>query len=165
LVKGPKFPSLCQKRSIFRTPPWRLMRLPRSKILKRTREEWVSVRDAALLQLIYAAGLRISEALNLKVGDISDSLILKIKGKGGKERIVPLIAPVYKNLQELISCCPFCSDKNSYIFYGKQGKGWMPQCSKKLCARCVLIWACRKPPRHILSATALQRTCLKTAAT
>ena len=122
LVKGPKIPKSLPKALNFQNTTMAIDEASSVEDFKKNREEWVSVRDAALLQLIYAAGLRISEALNLKVGDISDSLILKIKGKGGKERIVPLIAPVYKNLQELISCCPFCSDKNSYVFYGKQGK-------------------------------------------
>ena len=54
--------------------------------------EWQGLRDRAILTLLYGCGLRISEALNLNVGDIDErSESLRIKGKGNKERIVPLL--------------------------------------------------------------------------
>ena len=49
------------------------------------------IRDRAILELMYAAGLRVSEAADLTVGDLdSESGILTCKGKGGKQRKVPL---------------------------------------------------------------------------
>ena len=48
-------------------------------------------RDKCILELLYSAGLRISELLNIKVSQISnDKPFLKIKGKGNKERLVPI---------------------------------------------------------------------------
>ena len=53
--------------------------------------EWLGARDAALLTLLYGAGLRISEALSLKRGDVPLGETITILGKGRKERIVPVL--------------------------------------------------------------------------
>jgi integrase/recombinase XerC len=79
-----------------------------------------------LLQLIYACGLRISEALNLKISDINSNLIIKVKGKGNKERYIPILPNVFSEIQDLIKMCPYCSEKSSFIFYGKLGKKLNP---------------------------------------
>lgn len=94
------------------------------EFFKKTASEWVAQRDKALLTLIYSCGLRISEAINLKIGDFfgSDNF-LRIKGKGGKERIVPIIPEVMTEIKKLKDMCPFIDENpQSYIFFGKQGK-------------------------------------------
>ncbi|MFY9488571.1 MAG: site-specific tyrosine recombinase XerD [Solirubrobacterales bacterium] len=54
-------------------------------------QETIAVRDRALLELMYACGLRVSEVIGLEVGDIDfDDAILRTRGKGNKERIVPV---------------------------------------------------------------------------
>jgi integrase/recombinase XerD len=56
-----------------------------------TDADGVALRDRALLELLYAAGLRVSEALGLDVGDVSlDSGFVRVVGKGDKERVVPV---------------------------------------------------------------------------
>ncbi len=51
----------------------------------------LALRDRALLELMYASGLRISEAVSLQVGDVDlQEGLLQVRGKGGKERIVPV---------------------------------------------------------------------------
>ncbi|MEO0159909.1 MAG: site-specific integrase, partial [candidate division WOR-3 bacterium] len=48
------------------------------------------LRDRAIMELLYATGMRVSEALSLKVYDVNlDDRIVRISGKGNKERIVP----------------------------------------------------------------------------
>ena len=64
-----------------------------------------SYRNKAMLELMYATGLRVSELVNLKVNDIDfDSCLLKTMGKGSKERIVPIgdyaLAYVIKYVKE-----------------------------------------------------------------
>ena len=50
---------------------------------------FVGARDKALFELLYASGLRISEAISLKIKDVTDEFV-RVKGKGKKERVVPI---------------------------------------------------------------------------
>lgn len=52
---------------------------------------WTGARDVAVLILLYGLGLRVSEALALKGSDIPLADLLRIRGKGGKERLVPVL--------------------------------------------------------------------------
>ncbi|MDX9791268.1 MAG: tyrosine-type recombinase/integrase [Candidatus Kapaibacterium sp.] len=83
-----------------------------------------SIRSLALIELLYGSGLRISEALNLKFNDINFSdKIIKVTGKGNRERIVPLSSKSLEALQKLIKMRKevLIIDKD-YIFLADNGK-------------------------------------------
>lgn len=132
LIKGPKLPKSLPKALNIEHTKQAIEESGAVENYKKNNVEWVAMRDAVLLQLIYSAGLRISEALNLKKSDLNNAMMLKIKGKGGKERIVPLIKNTHEALAELVKACPFCVEKDSFIFYGKQGKRLDPAVFQKI---------------------------------
>lgn len=85
-------------------------------------EPWIAARDVAALSLMYGAGLRISEVLDL-AGDMKAvPERLRIKGKGGKIRIVPIIPAVRDALSEYAKLCPYALNAKSPLFYGARGK-------------------------------------------
>lgn len=95
---------------------------------------WLQKRNKAITTLIYATGMRISEALGLKIKDVdfqqqihSNGYIIKIIGKGNKERIIPILTTLQKVLLEYINCIPFSVNENSPLFIGKNKKGITPR--------------------------------------
>lgn len=93
-------------------------------------EPWVAYRDWALLTLVYGCGLRISEALSLALGDvIPATTALSIKGKGRKERLVPLMPEVLEALLHLQNLCPYhhTQDHDCPLFLGVRGERLTPQ--------------------------------------
>lgn len=82
---------------------------------------WLSLRDQALLYLLYGCGLRISEALSLRVKDLNKDTLV-IKGKGNKERIVPILKTIASQINQYLNICPYNLNNEDYIFVGKQGK-------------------------------------------
>lgn len=85
--------------------------------------EWISLRDQALFTLLYGAGLRIQEALDLNISDIESEQSLRVLGKGQKERLVPLLPIVRKAIHEYLDISPFQkSNPSDPIFVGVRGK-------------------------------------------
>ena len=89
-------------------------------------EPWVQQRDLAVLTLLYGAGLRISEALSLTINDLSSKDVMRIKGKGQKERIVPILPIILTRVQDYIGICPYVLDPNQPLFKGEKGKPLQP---------------------------------------
>lgn len=87
---------------------------------------WVAARDMAVISLCYGAGLRISEALALSRADL-ESASLRVTGKGGKTRLVPLIAPVRQAIDTYLDLSPFHPSPNEPIFRGKKGGPLSPR--------------------------------------
>ncbi|MDM8335740.1 tyrosine-type recombinase/integrase [Wolbachia pipientis] len=86
-------------------------------------EPWVVKREIAIIVLLYGTGLRISEALNLKISDISNESLI-VTGKGDKQREVFILPVVKKCIQEYVKACPYLSinNKAQYLFIGVRGK-------------------------------------------
>lgn len=89
-------------------------------------EPWVAARDAAVLTLLYGAGLRISEALGLHGDMVPAPERLRIVGKGGKIRLVPLIPAVRSAINEYARLCPYRLTGETPLFYGVRGKRLQP---------------------------------------
>lgn len=88
---------------------------------------WQGLRDTAIFTLLYGCGLRISEALSLNVGDINNNSFLRIKGKGNKERIVPLLPLVVENINAYLSACPYKMRTGEPLFLGARGERLLPR--------------------------------------
>ncbi|MFG1289548.1 tyrosine recombinase XerC [Xanthobacter versatilis] len=92
------------------------------------REDWVLVRDAAVIALLYGAGLRISEALSLTPRDVpADAESITVTGKGRKTRMVPLIAPVRRSIAEYRAICPHALGPEGPLFRGTRGGPLSPR--------------------------------------
>jgi integrase/recombinase XerC len=83
--------------------------------------EWLGARDAALLTLLYGAGLRISEALGLKRGDVPLGQTLTVIGKGRKQRSVPVLPLVAAALNDYGAKIPFTGAPSSPLFLSRRG--------------------------------------------
>ncbi|QGR02719.1 tyrosine recombinase XerC [Ehrlichia ruminantium] len=91
---------------------------------KQLPQDWVDMRNFAIMMLLYGCGLRISEAVNLKFQDIKQDGIF-ITGKGNKERVVPILSLVNESLYKYVECCPYylgSRPNDQYIFVGVKGK-------------------------------------------
>ncbi len=83
---------------------------------------WIGLRDRAILFLLYGCGLRISEVLAITKSDVrGDEAQILIKGKGGHERMVPVLDVVYNAVQIYIEACPH-DISSGPIFRGNSGK-------------------------------------------
>lgn len=85
-------------------------------------EDWVTKRDQALFTLLYAAGLRIDEALSLNHRDRPQGEFIRVMGKGRKERLVPVLPVVRRALAPYLESCPFTFTDEGPLFFGVQGK-------------------------------------------
>jgi integrase/recombinase XerC len=90
-------------------------------------EPWIAARDAAVLSLLYGCGLRISEALGL-TPDVFQGrpTSLRITGKGGKTRLVPLLPVVMEAVETYYKLCPYHLEAGAPLFRGARGGPLQP---------------------------------------
>jgi integrase/recombinase XerC len=91
--------------------------------------DWVAARNVAVFLLLYGAGLRISEALGLlaKAAPTADRDTLRIVGKGGKERIVPVLPVVIDAIARYRALVPYPLDPDGPLFLGAKGGPLSPR--------------------------------------
>ena len=84
-------------------------------------EPWIGARDRAVLLLLYGAGLRIAEALSLTGAALPLGQTLTVTGKGGKQRVVPLLPIVREGVADYITKCPWPIERDKALFLGAKG--------------------------------------------
>jgi integrase/recombinase XerC len=91
--------------------------------------DWLAVRDTAVMLLLYGCGLRISEALSLtrRTAPVSGRDVLHVTGKGGKQRIVPVLPIVADAVERYIALCPYPIDADGPLFLGARGGPLSPR--------------------------------------
>jgi len=82
---------------------------------------WIGARDRAVLLLMYGAGLRIAEALSLTAADLPLGETLTVTGKGGKQRVVPLLPVVRAAVADYAKRCPYGLTGKEPLFKGAKG--------------------------------------------
>ncbi|MDO5622872.1 MAG: tyrosine recombinase XerC [Paracoccus sp. (in: a-proteobacteria)] len=82
---------------------------------------WVAARDLAVLTLLYGSGLRISEALALDGSDWPMGESLRVRGKGDKERIVPVLPVTRAAIADYLSRSPYGLQAGDPLFRGVRG--------------------------------------------
>jgi integrase/recombinase XerC len=87
---------------------------------------WIAARDRAVLMLLYACGLRIAEALSLTPQQFTREPLV-IKGKGGKERMVPLLETAREAVEHYRKLCPFDVAAGEPLFRGAKGGPLSPR--------------------------------------
>jgi integrase/recombinase XerC len=85
-------------------------------------EPWVAARDRALLLLLYGCGLRIGEALALTRRNAPRGEAMVVRGKGGRERLVPLLPTVEAAAASYLKRCPHDPGPDGPLFVGVRGK-------------------------------------------
>jgi len=102
------------------------------------RQNWIIVRDAAVMALLYGSGLRISEALSLTCRDVplpDEGDVLTVTGKGNKTRMVPVLRNVLQLIADYVALCPHVLSKEGPVFVGSRGGRLSPRVIQLTMAR------------------------------
>lgn len=97
-------------------------------------EDWIRARDLAVVTLLYGCGLRISEALGLPATAHPLPEVLRILGKGSKERLVPAIPAAREAVARYAALCPFDLTSGP-LFRGARGGALNPRLVAKVMER------------------------------
>ena len=84
-------------------------------------QDWVGARDIAVATLLYACGLRISEALGLTGASHPLPDVLRIRGKGDKDRLVPVLPIARDAVADYLRLCPYPVERDQPLFRGARG--------------------------------------------
>ena len=101
-------------------------------IFRRRGDDWAKQRDFALLMMLYGSGLRISEALDLTRRDVPLGDWLRITGKGGKIREVPLLPAIAEAVAAYVGACPFDGGPDAPLFVSARGNAFGARAAQRL---------------------------------
>jgi integrase/recombinase XerC len=141
------FARFCEKRGYAATtafagirPPKQPKSLPKALAIGEARqlvdtaeamaeEPWIAARDTAVLMLLYGCGLRISEALGLTRANAPTGRVetIRVVGKGGRERVVPVLPAVRRAVEAYVAICPFVLAPAEPLFRGARGGPLSPR--------------------------------------
>jgi integrase/recombinase XerC len=130
LVRGPKL-----KRALPRPVSETAARDLIADAARSSPAAWVGARDAALITLLYAAGLRISEGLALTGADRPLPETLRVTGKGGKQRLVPLLAAAREAVEHYAALCPHALTAERPLFRAVRGGAMSPRMAQAAMTR------------------------------
>lgn len=94
--------------------------------------DWVQARDMAVVTLLYGCGLRISEALGLTADHLPLPSVLRINGKGGKEREVPVLPAAQEACDRYRRLCPHDLSRGTPMFRAIRGGALGPRAVAKV---------------------------------
>jgi integrase/recombinase XerC len=97
-----------------------------------SKHDWVGARDLAVVTLLYGCGLRISEALSLTAADAPLGEVLRIRGKGNKERLVPVLPAARDAVEAYRTLCPHPEAPDLPLFRGVRGGALNPRQVQKV---------------------------------
>jgi integrase/recombinase XerC len=83
--------------------------------------DWLGARDLAVLLLLYGAGLRVAEAMGLTARVLPMGQAMRVTGKRGKTRIVPLVPAVRQAIDAYVALCPYLLAGDVPLFVGAKG--------------------------------------------
>ena len=95
---------------------------------------WIGARDLAILLLLYGAGLRVAEALALDGSAYPVGTTLRVSGKRGKTRIVPVVDAVREAIADYVRQCPYPTAAGSPLFRGARGGPLNPDIVRRVVA-------------------------------
>ncbi len=124
-IKGPKF---------LESLPRPLTKNQMFKIInevKNEKDKWILMRNLSVIILMWGYGLRISEVLNLKLRD-TDKDEIRVNGKGGKVRIIPISEEIKIFIKKMLDHCPHNLTSKDFIFIGTRGKKLKPEIIQRL---------------------------------
>ena len=80
--------------------------------------DWLGARDLAILLLLYGTGLRVAEAMGLTARILPLGQAMRVTGKRGKTRIVPLVPAVREAINAYVALCPYPLAGDARLFVG-----------------------------------------------
>ncbi len=130
-ITSPKLPKTLPK-PVSRADSFAMIR--QAKILN---PDWQGDRNVALLVLLYGCGLRISEALSLtyQTRPQQGQEVLRITGKGNKQRDLPLLPVITEAINAYIDSCPYVFEENTALFIAKRGGIYSPRLAQMMIER------------------------------